>query len=412
MPTPPLRVLHCAAGNLYGGIETMLATLARQRALNPALEPSFALAFEGRLSAELDAEGVPVRLIGPARLSRPWTVARARRGLRRLLTDHPADVVVCHGCWTHLVFGPAARRCGCPLVFWMHDLARGSHWLEWGAARTPPDLVLANSRCTAATLPRLFPQAPSAVLHCPVEPPHIDQAAARASLRDELATPADAVVVVLASRLERWKGHAVLLDALGRLRHRPGWVAWIAGGVQRPVERTYLDALQTSARAAGIADRVQFLGHRSDVPRLLAAADIHCQPNTGPEPFGVAFVEGLYAGRPVVATHLGGAVEIVDDSCGVLVLPGDAEALAAALGRLIDDPGERARLGAAGPARARALCDPGETLARLEVLLRSMRSGQQHQPDAPARDVSKAWWNGRDLAQDLAGASGSCGEGA
>ena len=57
------------------------------------------------------------------------------------------------------------------------------------------------------------------------------------------------------------------------------------------------------------------------------AADIHCQPNTAPEPFGLVFVEALYAGLPVVTTALGGALEILTDACGVLVPAGDAPAL-------------------------------------------------------------------------------------
>jgi len=367
---PTLRVLHCAAGNMHGGVETVLNTLARQRARNPRLEPEFALGFEGRSSAELRASGVPVHVLGPARVSRPWTLWSTRRRLRNLLAARPIDVVVCHGCWPHMLFGPPARRAGRPLVFWMHDLAQGTHWLERAAARTPPDLALVNSRSTAETLPRLFPNTPSEVLYCPVAAPQVD-AAARTEVRAELAVPKGAAVIVQACRLERWKGHTLLLAALGRLRDRSGWVAWIAGGAQRPAEQAYLDELHAQAYTLGIADRVRFLGQRSDVPRLLAAADIHCQPNLGPEPFGIALVEALYARLPVVSTRLGGALEIVDDSCGVLVPPEDPDALAATLGRLIDHRDARLRIGAAGPARAAVLCDPAHILARLERQLRS-----------------------------------------
>ncbi|MDR3638946.1 MAG: glycosyltransferase family 4 protein [Isosphaeraceae bacterium] len=368
---PTLRVLHCSAGNLHGGVETVLNTLARQRALNPRLAPEFALGFEGRSSAELRAAGATVHVLGPARVSRPWTFWSTRRRLRQLLAARPIDVVVSHGCWPHMLFGPAARQYGRPLVYWMHDLAQGTHWIDRRAARTSPDLALANSQCTAEALPRLFPRAPRAVFYCPVSPPTVDPAEARAPIRDELATPPSVTVILQSSRLERWKGHALLLAALGQLRDRPNWVAWIAGGAQRPSEQAYRDELIATANEAGIADRVRFLGQRSDVPRLLAAADIHCQPNTGPEPFGIAFIEALYAGRPVVSTRLGGAAEIVDDTCGILVPPGDANTLAEALTRLIDDPDARARLGAGGPARARQLCDPAEALTRLESLLRS-----------------------------------------
>jgi glycosyltransferase involved in cell wall biosynthesis len=85
----------------------------------------------------------------------------------------------------------------------------------------------------------------------------------------------------------------------------------------------------------------------------------------------------MYAGLPVVATALGGATEVVDASCGLLVPPGDAPALAAALRRMIEDPVERRRLGAAGPARAHALCDPGAQIGRLRELLRAIPSTRQ-----------------------------------
>ena len=144
-----------------------------------------------------------------------------------------------------------------------------------------------------------------------------------------------------------------------------------------PHEARYLEALRAEAAALGIGPRVNFLGQRGDVARLLAAADIHCQPNTGPEPFGITFIEALYAGLPVVTTSIGGALEIVDGSCGILVRPDDPAALAAALARLIEDRELRARLGAAGPARAAALCDPRAQMAALARALTKLRPAQR-----------------------------------
>jgi glycosyltransferase involved in cell wall biosynthesis len=109
------------------------------------------------------------------------------------------------------------------------------------------------------------------------------------------------------------------------------------------------------------------------VPDLLAAADVYCQPNAGAEPFGISFVEALSAGLPVVTTRLGAAVEIVDDTCGSLVTPGDARALAAALGALLGSAGARGTLGDGGRRRAVALCDPAVQIRRIEQLLGSLR---------------------------------------
>src|SRR5690348_10269843 len=106
----PMRVLHCYSGNLYGGIETLLVTLARRRALIPAMEPEFALCYEGRLSGELHAAGAAVHALDAVRFRRPWTVVRARRRLGRLLDERRPEVVVCHACWPQALFGPVVKR--------------------------------------------------------------------------------------------------------------------------------------------------------------------------------------------------------------------------------------------------------------------------------------------------------------
>ena len=364
-----MRLLHVTSGNLFGGVESFLTALAGPDGA-PELEHHFALCFEGRLSDALRRCGATVHSLGGVRFSRPWTVWGGRRRLKGILARTRFDAVVCHGCWPHAVFAPASRACGLPLVFWCHDVPTGRHWLERWARRTPPDLVLANSRWTRDAVPNLFPDAPAETLYLPVPAPALTcRGEVRRRIRAALDTPEEAVVVVQTSRLERWKGHALLLQALARLAPVPGWVCWIAGGAQRPHEAEYLAELRGAAVRDGIADRVRYLGHRSDVPELLSAADVHCQPNTGPEPFGVAFIEALHAGLPVVSTALGGALEIVHDGCGVLVPPGRADLLASALGGLIRDGGLRRRLGAAGPARARELCDPAAQLGRLRDLM-------------------------------------------
>jgi glycosyltransferase involved in cell wall biosynthesis len=248
--------------------------------------------------------------------------------------------------------------------------------LDWLASRTPPDLVVANSRFTARSVAAVFPTSPVELWHAPRALPS-SSGSVRFEVRSELGTAEGAVVILQASRLERWKGHAVHLAALERLRDVPGWECWLAGGVQKAGEEQFLNELRSTAKQAGIADRVRFLGQRSDIPRLMAAADVFCQPNTGPEPFGFVLVEALHAGLPVVTSDFGGATEIVDRTCGVLTKPGDPEAVAAALLSLIQGPSRRQALGKAGPGRAESLCDPARQLNAVAALLRplAMESG-------------------------------------
>ena len=199
---------------------------------------------------------------------------------------------------------------------------------------------------------------------------------------------ARAATAVQASRLEEWKGHGALLNGLGLVRHLPDWTCWIVGGVQRAHEAPYLEALKILAADLRISERIRFVGQRSDVSRLLVAADIFCQPNSGPEPFGIVFVEALYAGLPVVATAMGAVQEIVDSSCGRLVPSADAGALRDGLAELIGSSRIRQRLGSRGPARARALCDPQQQLLQMQSVLSGV-------------GVSTTYMGGPEVAQTL-----------
>ena len=370
-----LRVLHVNSGNLFGGVETILVTLARLRHLCPGMDPCFALCHEGRLSRELAKTGASLKLLGKVRISRPWTVWRARRQMRELLRRERFDVVICHMTWTQAIFGPVVRSSKIPLVFYLHNRMDGRHWLErWARIAAKPDLVLCVSQDTAKTRHNIYPVSQSEIIYSPLplnESPRFEEQ--RQQVRAELQTPEDATVIVQVSRMEAWKGQSSLLEALGRLRDRKDWMCWIAGGAQIPAERIYADGLKKQAVELGIADRVRFLGERSDVPRLLAAADVFCQPNKGTEGFSIVFMEAFLASLPIVTTAIGGALEMVNDSCGVLLPANDLNALTDALKSLIENPQLRLAMGRAGYRRVHELCDPESQLHKLSQILGSLR---------------------------------------
>ena len=158
--------------------------------------------------------------------------------------------------------------------------------------------------------------------------------------------PADGRPVILtAARLEEQKGHRFLLEAAGAV---PEAVFLLAG---EGAERTDLEA---RAQALGLSERVRFLGYRQDIPALLAACDLFVLPSLY-EGLPLSVLEAMAAGKPVIATDIGGTREAIDhDGTGLLVPPADPAALAAAIRRVLGDPVLAARLAAAGQARVRA----------------------------------------------------------
>jgi glycosyltransferase involved in cell wall biosynthesis len=292
------------------------------------------------------------------------------------------DVVVSHHVWPLVVFGPVLKTFNSPVCVYLHGPMSGSGFLERSAARQRPSRVIGVSRHTLASFRPYFPAVPSEVIHYPMPFPARDfemTCEDKQQLRESLRTSRDSIVILQASRIEERKGLDNLLTALHSLLDIPNWVCWIAGGSQRSNEAKYLVALQRQTSILGLENRVRFLGERQDVQRLMGTSDIYCQGNRGPEGFSLAFLEALSASLPIVTTAIGGAPEMIDDSCGRLVTVDKPTALSDRLRELISDVSLRQRLGAAGAKRARQLSDPVNQLERIRSAFTSTIAS--HDPD-------------------------------
>jgi glycosyltransferase involved in cell wall biosynthesis len=355
-PSRALRVLTVFARFEVGGAEEVfLRSLPHLRRAGVA-PGVLCVDAPGPLAPEAEAAGVPVGSLGRAgrrndlggvaalaaafRAARPdvvqvHTYSRARlyTTLAAVVARVPALVAVATGC-----SGPASlktRLCDALLL------------------RRARRIVAHSEAIRAAVLrDRRVPPARVAVVRPGVDPERFaaeDPAAARAALRGELGLPAAARLVGSVARLDPVKG-------LDRLLAAGAAVAAARPDVHLVLAGDGPDGARLRALASGpaLAGRVHFLGLRRDVPRVLAALDVFALPSLA-EGYGLAALEALAAGAAVVASRAGGVPEVVADGrTGLLVEPGDAAGLAAALGRLLDDAALRARLGAAGRAEVRA----------------------------------------------------------
>jgi glycosyltransferase involved in cell wall biosynthesis len=200
-----------------------------------------------------------------------------------------------------------------------------------------------------------------------VDPARVRARQSRDDVRRALAAAPDECVVLAISALVRRKGLDVLIEAAAALRDgglRP--VLWIAGdGEQRA-------ALEAQVQRLGVSDQIRMLGQRDDIGDLLAGCDLFVLPSRR-EGLGIAALEAMAAGRPVIASAVGGLGDaVVHERTGLLVPPGDAPALAAALSRLLSDRTLRERLGAAGPARVAEGFRPEQMVEAYERLYREV----------------------------------------
>jgi glycosyltransferase involved in cell wall biosynthesis len=363
-----MRILHVYSGNLFGGVERMLISLAGLRGSD--FQHAFALCFEGRLATALRKADAQLSILPAARIARPLSVLRTRAALKRQMRAGNFDAVICHGIWSYCVFGPAIAQAGRRPVLFLHDAPEPKNIFYRWAWLNPPELCIANSRYVADLAAAMKPRVAVAVVHPLVPVPSAVDLERVRELKAGFAVRLQEVVILQASRLDPWKGHRKLLMALHSLRHLTGWVCWIAGAPQRPQEEDYLRELSARVDALGLTGRVQFIGHRDDMETVLGACDIYCQANETPEPFGMVFIEALFAGKPVVGSASGGTLEIVSPDCGILC-GASGDELSHALARLIENAPLRTAMSACGPEHAGTVCGASRFTSSLRDALRS-----------------------------------------
>lgn len=225
-----------------------------------------------------------------------------------------------------------------PVVWYLHDIVSADHFgrvqrmlVKW-IARHAVDSIIANSRASADALVALtgLRAEDITIVHNGIDTSAFAQADAGdiGALRERLGLPRDAWLAGLFGRLAPWKGQHIAIEALPRLPE----VHLVLVGAALFGEDAYEARLRQLAQRLGVANRVHFANFQHDMPAWMQAMDVILHTSTEPEPFGRVIVEGMAAGRPVVASAAGGVVEIIRHlENGWLVKPGDPAALVEAV---------------------------------------------------------------------------------
>jgi len=319
-----------------GGVER--TTIEMVEALCAAGHAAHVISAGGRMVADMEALGGVHHTahIGSKNiLSVPWRIA----GLRRLIFEHKIDIVHARSrapAWPAML---AARAEKVPFVTTYHGIykAKGPLKRFYNSVMARGDHIIANSSFTCDYLigqhgaaGRKITVIPRGVDMDQFDPNAIDETKV-SKLRDSWGVKAGETALVLPARLTRWKGQLVAIEALAHLPKQYRLV--LVGDAQGRME--YLAELAALGKALGVADRVHLAGHSTDMPTVLAAADIVLTPSIEPEAFGRTAAEAQAMNRPVITTDHGGAKEVVVEGVTAWrVPPRDEKALADAILRV------------------------------------------------------------------------------
>jgi glycosyltransferase involved in cell wall biosynthesis len=356
----PIRVVHVISGLGLGGAETMLLRLVRRLDRDCFDCRVVSMTDEGFFGSQLRALGIPVATLG---MRRGLPQIRGLIDLARLMRRTRPDVVHTWMYHADLLGGLAAWLAGKIPVVWgiRHtDLRPGSArtttrvtaWLNARLSRWLAATIVCNSEASRRIHERLGYDASRMVVipngfELQIFRPD-DQA--RARVRRECGLPGDAPVVGHIARFHPQKGHEVFIRAAGRLSERIPQVHFLLAGEGMTAEN---ESLAAWIREAKIGATVHLLGKQPEPAPLYAAMDVFCLSSHG-ESFPQVVGEAMACGVPCVVTDVGDAAVIVG-STGLVVPPGDAAQLSAALEDLLSRPRQvRIRMGQAARARIRA----------------------------------------------------------
>jgi glycosyltransferase involved in cell wall biosynthesis len=359
-PARPLSLLIVNSIRAYGGgekwaLDTARGLAARGHRVAFACRDGSELAERAR-SAGLSASLLPM----PSDVSLPAIIR-----LARLSRAWRPDVLLCCNQRALRLGAPAARLAGVRRVVMRNGLIGSlavTGYNRWIAHFV--DGFVVNAEAIRRELTSWLPADRVRVIYNGIDLCPYDEIRGGTGLRSELNCPSNACVVLSVARLVQEKDHATLLTAFQRAsRAHERLRLWIIGdGPLRPV-------LVAQSERLGLGERVSFLGFRTDVARVLAAADILAIASQREGLPNVA-LEAMAARRPVVATAVAGTPELVrDGDTGLLVPPGAPEALAGALSALAADPIRRRQMGERGRRRVEQWFEASRALDRWEEYL-------------------------------------------
>lgn len=370
----PPKILFLDQSGQLGGAELCLANV-----VYPYREGSRVVLFqEGPFVALLKQIGVDVGVeamprntaavgkeSGAAKLVRsfPGMVALAAK-IARLAAKY--DLIYANTAKAMIAASVAAKWTGKPLIFHLHDIISQEHFSGVNrkiivcASRFVRCWVIANSEATKEAFVAAGGNAARVtVIYNGFE------------IREPAPTPAEmdisgnrqsSPLLLMVGRITEWKGQHILLEAATRLPMVR--VRFVGGALFTQADLRYAERLRERAEAPDLRGRIEFAGFQEGLENEYERASIVVHASIAPEPFGRVIVEAQLACRPVVATNLGGAREIVrHGETGWLVPPNDVQALAATLDGMLSND-----------ARTRAVAVNGQLEARSRFGLAGIRA--------------------------------------
>lgn len=351
----------------------ILKSLDRSR-----IVPQVLFLLDGPFVKEVQETGTETHVISAGRIREIVKAWKAVHRTVELIRNQGIDLVHSHNAKAHIYGGLAAMFAGIPSLYHLHGVPKPAlsrdGLVSLSSVLVPARQTIACSNHVARDFKTTWRTRRSVVVvHNGVMPANAGSSAGP-SVRSEYGIPDKVPLIVLACRLQRWKGaHVFLESAFNVVQEFPEAWFMVVGGTLFGLEESYGQELRRQTERLGLSRHVVFTGYRSDISRFFAAADIVVHSSIEPDPFPTVLLEAMAWGKPVVASDSGGPREIVQhDVTGLLVPPNRPDLQSQALLKILCNPDLGLQMGQAGAARFRAEFQATRMTRQLEALYQNV----------------------------------------
>ncbi len=370
-------IINMPLGEQRGGGEMMLLDLIRQ-GRDLGIEWLVIFLEDGPMVEQVRKLGIDTRVVLSGRLREVHRFIVAAFRIAAIARREKVDAIVNWMWITHLLGGLSAILAGIPAVWYQLEVPYDQAFLVRLATLIPSRAVITLSKDGKEAQSRIFPHRPTPLVYPGVELNRFDPNILPSPIeaRRKLGLPEHGAIIGIVGRLQRWKGMHVLVEAMPQiLRKHPDAHCVVIGG-KHAFEPDYEDFVKTQIADLGLQEKVIMVGLQQNVPEWVQAMDVFVHASDK-EPFGIVIIEAMALGKPVIAGDAGGPTEIITDGADGLLTPyGNADALANAIIRYLDDSEFASQMAIA--ARKRAL--EFSTRRYAENFVNTLRSAVQTFP--------------------------------
>lgn len=338
-----------------GGGEMMLWDLMHQ-GRNAGVEWLVIFLEDGPMVEQVKSLGIDTRIVKSGRLRQVHRFIAAVFQIAAIARREGADMIVNWMWITHISGGLAAMLAGLPAVWYQLEVPSDKTWLVRLATLIPARAIVTLSKDGKQAQAQIWPHRPTPLVYPGVALDRFEPAALPSveETRHKLGLPLHGPLIGIVGRLQRWKGMHVLVQAMPQVLQKYPDAHCVVVGGKHDLEPDYEEFLKAEIAALGLKERVIMAGLQRNIPEWVQAMDVFVHASDK-EPFGIVIIEAMALGKPIIAGNAGGPTEIITDGVNGLLTPyGDADKLAIAILRYLDEQEFAQNVGLAARQRA---CD-------------------------------------------------------